>query len=353
MSPTVWVIEEFGRGGIARYSRMVAALVRHGATVVLATTGGSDPAGGTASVAWFPRYGGWRVGKVISAGTGLLRAAIAVHRGDVAWIPIGLRPAYEVALGSVLRAKGAAVIVTVHNRAPHERGGTSRVVLATARRAAAVVVHSDAMADWGRGHGLKVVRLPFPEPGAVPSGRLGRAALGLAPEALLVVALGNQTAYKGFDVLVDAVGKAGVERLHLVIAGRRAAGPDLAARVEQVGASAGVTVRDGYLEDEDLVDLLAAADAVALPYRAVDHTGLGRLAVSLRKPAIASDLPALRECFGKAALYARPGDVDDLAARLRELRKALPELQEAADRVQLPDATDPTPWVALIRQVAR
>lgn len=353
MSPTVWVVEEFGRGGIARYSRVVAGLLGHGSTVVLATTCGGDSAGSTRTVTWFPRHGGRRAGKLVSAGAGLLRAATEVHRGDVAWIPLGLRPAYEVALLSVLRARGAAGIVTVHNRAPHGRGGTSRLVLAAARRAAAVVVHTEAMADWARDHGLNVVQLPFPEPGAVPSGRLDRAALGVPPDALLVVALGNQTAYKGFDVLVDAVGRANVDGLHLVIAGQRAGGPDFAALAEQLSAKAEITVRDGYLADGDLVDLLAAADAVALPYRAVDHTGLGRLAVSLRKPAVASDLPALRECFGAAALYARPGDVDDLAARLRELTAALPELQEAADRAQLPDATDPTPWVALINRVAR
>ncbi|MGI0150007.1 MAG: glycosyltransferase [Thermoplasmata archaeon] len=58
----------------------------------------------------------------------------------------------------------------------------------------------------------------------------------------------------------------------------------------------------------------------------------------VRCPLIIADLPALREVFGDSALYYRPGDSDDLAAKIRLASRDGPEGQariERASRVAL------------------
>lgn len=58
----------------------------------------------------------------------------------------------------------------------------------------------------------------------------------------------------------------------------------------------------------------------------------------VRRPLIIADLPAVREVFGDSALYYRPGDSDDLAAKIQEASRDGPEGQariERASRVAL------------------
>lgn len=343
----LWLVDEFGHGGIGRYAVDVANHLGDVAGTVVATSalGPVEGLRGTPAVEWFPRPAETTVGKAVGGGVGLLRAARSVSRGDVAWIPLGIRPTFELVLTSVLRARGARVVVTVHNRGPHGRGESPLVVRA-ARLATAVVVHTDALERWARDHDLAAVRLPFPPPDVQGQDQtVTRESLGVPPGVVLVSLLGYLHEYKGVDVLVEALALARRREpqlgLHVLLAGRvpeSGAVPLALAAAEHLP---GLTVRPGWLAEAELASLLELSDLVALPYRDIDNSGSGALARSRGLPALASDLPGLREIFGEAATYVPPGDVTALADALVGLPALLPRLTELAARstpVDLPAA---------------
>ncbi|MGY1749260.1 glycosyltransferase family 4 protein [Modestobacter sp. SYSU DS0511] len=337
----VWLVEEFGHGGIGRYAVDVANLLAPVADVVVSTTD-DGPVGGLrgTSTVWFPRGAGSPVGKTRAALLGLLRAVRSVRRGDIAWVHLGMRPSYELPLVATLRACGAVVVATVHNRAPQVRDQDSRLVLAAARRAQHVVVHTDAMQSWAEDRRMDVVRLPFPPPditdgpSAVSAGPEDRTALGLPADGILVSLLGYLYPYKGPDVLLRALAAARQQDpdlpVHVLMAGRPWPELDLPALATSLGLDPVVTLRPGWLDESTLAQLLAATDVMALPYRSIDNSGMAALARNRGVPAVASDLPLFRDIYRDAAVFARPDDVDDLAAALRLLPSRLADLRAAA-----------------------
>jgi glycosyltransferase involved in cell wall biosynthesis len=78
-------------------------------------------------------------------------------------------------------------------------------------------------------------------------------------------------------------------------------------------------VRAGYLDDSELVGVVAAARCLILPSRD-EGFGLPPLeALACGVPVIVSDLPAHREVLGPYARYVRPGDVTALAGAITEI----------------------------------
>ena len=331
----VWMVEQFGHGGIGRYAVDVANFLQDGHDVVVATSSmGPVPGLEGRAQHWFPRLPG-APGRALGGVVGLARALAVVRRGDLAWVPLGIRPGFELALVAVLRARGARVAATVHNRAPHGAEGESPTVLRAARLAHDVVVHTAALEGWAVRHRLPAVRLPFPPPdvrGANGPGR-SRRDLGIPEGRLVVALLGYLYRYKGPDLLVRALARAVEDEpdlpVHVLLAGRRAKDLDLPALARECGVEDRVTVREGWLEEHELADLLELSQVVALPYREIDNTGMGALARQRGLVALASDLPALRELFGDAGLFVPAGDVDALADALRRLPRELPRLRAA------------------------
>ena len=105
----------------------------------------------------------------------------------------------------------------------------------------------------------------------------------------------------------------------------------------------------GYVADDDVAGLLAAATVMVLPYRRITQSGIAHLCVAGAVPAVASRLPGLRATLGEGAVYVPPDEPDALAAALRDVldddagrarqRAALVERREAwspgavADRI--------------------
>lgn len=142
-----------------------------------------------------------------------------------------------------------------------------------------------------------------------------RAALGLPADVPVVLAAARQQYQKGLDVLVEAwpaVRRAEPEAV-LLLAGSEGGET---ARLEALAAAAG-NVRFLGARD-DVFDLMAAADAFAVPSR---WEGLGSAAMEamgVGVPLVCADVPALRETVGSEE-YARmvaPERPAELAAAL-------------------------------------
>lgn len=102
--------------------------------------------------------------------------------------------------------------------------------------------------------------------------RPGRAALraswGVAPDAKLLLFVGQLIRRKGLDVLLEALGAlgAGAGRLHLLVVGEGPESAALRAQAERLGLARRVTFLP-YRDNAGLPELWAAADAFVLPAR--------------------------------------------------------------------------------------
>ncbi|MFD9124119.1 glycosyltransferase family 4 protein [Kitasatospora sp. NPDC059571] len=142
-----------------------------------------------------------------------------------------------------------------------------------------------------------------------------RAALELDDDVPVVLAAARQQYQKGLDVLVEAFAEVRRERprAQLLLAGSRGAET---ARLEALAERAGGVRFLG--PRDDVYDLMAAADAFAVPSR---WEGLGSAAMEamgVGVPLVCADVPALRETVGSHdyAVLVPPERPAELAAAL-------------------------------------
>lgn len=162
--------------------------------------------------------------------------------------------------------------------------------------------------------------------GNADRGRHLLADLGLHEAAPLFLSIGRIEANKGFDVLVDALGRAASElppQWAWVLVGH---GP-LRAAVEAAAATAGITERvrfAGALSDADLHSLAAVADWFVHPtlYEGSSIVTLEAMAHGL--PVIASDAGGLPDKVrdGETGMLVPAGDAAALGAALRRAAAA-------------------------------
>lgn len=145
-----------------------------------------------------------------------------------------------------------------------------------------------------------------------------RRRLGIPPDAPVVLAAGRQEYQKGH---VDLVAAAAVLAAHhpdlvVLIAGRRGhATCAIEAAVRRSGTGAHVRLLG---HRDDIGDLLAAADVVALPSRYEGTAGIVIEAMAMARPVVASDLAALHDVVERdvTGLLVPPADPPALAAAI-------------------------------------
>ena len=145
-----------------------------------------------------------------------------------------------------------------------------------------------------------------------------RAALGVAEEASLLVAVARQEHQKGLDALLEALpGVLGRTRgVRLVVAGRDGnQTPLLRATVRRLGLEGTVAFLGPR---DDVADLLGAADTVVIPSRWEGLSNVLIEAMALEAPVVASDLPTLEDAVtdGDTAILVPPADPVRLAAAI-------------------------------------
>lgn len=216
------------------------------------------------------------------------------------------------------------VVVTIHDLGALERpelhsryhNALVRHHLAAARRADAVLVVSRVVGDQAIAAGcdpetvtvtpLGVTRLP---PSRTPPPVHG-------PYVLTVGWLAKR---KGIDVLVRAMARARLEGVRAVVAGAPSTGSAEVASLIQSLDVANRVVLLGEVGDEVLSSLYQGAIAMVHPSR-IEGFGLTVLeALACGLPTVTSDLAALREVAGDAALFVPAGDPDALAAGLERI----------------------------------
>jgi D-inositol-3-phosphate glycosyltransferase len=305
------MIEVGGRGGVGDYTaELVRALSALGWSIALATA--SDhlypPIEGVVAHPVFHYVrDDTRIGRALrKRGLGrivnglrfllsLFRLMRLAVRADIVHTQGWELPQIGLVAMVCLRLTGTPVVQTTHN--VFERATTSARARKAARRltgrlTARTIVHTQAdlrrVVAWV---GEQAVVIPHGEYGALA--RQGgsaerdasRAALGIAPGASVTLMFGQLRNDKGLGDLVEAVRC--VPSVHLLIGGQDAGGlSDVRERLCSPDLAARVTLREGFLEMGEVAELFAAADTVALPYKAASQSGVLLLAYGFARPVI-------------------------------------------------------------------
>lgn len=134
----------------------------------------------------------------------------------------------------------------------------------------------------------------------------------------VALAVATNLPHKNLPALIDALAlMTPAQRPTLVIAGHGTDDEALMARAAAAGVSADVRLL-GALSTEELDTLYALADCLVLPTL---HEGFGLPVVEAMArslPVVCSDIPALREVAGDAALYFDPRAPGQIAAKIGE-----------------------------------
>ncbi len=163
-----------------------------------------------------------------------------------------------------------------------------------------------------------------------------RLALGLDPQAKVVLFFGFIKPYKGVLHLIDAAASLYQDfgdELQLLIVGdiygdRR---PYLD-RIEATPGRSIIQLVDGFVPDEVVEDYFVAADVVALPYISATQSGIVQIAYHYDLPVITTRVGGLPEVVldGETGFLVPPGDASALAAAITRFFRENKGLEFAA-----------------------
>ncbi|MGD9989903.1 glycosyltransferase family 4 protein [Pseudonocardia sp.] len=167
-----------------------------------------------------------------------------------------------------------------------------------------------------------------------------------------VLFFGTWSAYKGIDVLLDAVPaiRAAVPDAKVVVAGA-VYGVDLPALQARADAL-GVETHPGYVPAEQVPVLFGAARVVVTPYKRATQSGVVHLAYTFDRPVVATSVGELPSVVhdGETGLLVPPDDAPALAAAVVELLTDA----ERAHKMGLAGArwlTDVASWAAVAERM--
>ena len=136
-----------------------------------------------------------------------------------------------------------------------------------------------------------------------------RAELGLDPNEHIFLCIGFLQEHKGFDQAVQAFassGLAGAASLH-VVGSVRVDHPDLLAYARQLRGlcrgTAGATLHERFVSDEEFDRWIVAADTVVLPYREIWSSGVMERAKLYDRAVIATDVGGMGDQAPEGTLF--------------------------------------------------
>jgi beta-1,4-mannosyltransferase len=204
------------------------------------------------------------------------------------------------------RLLGYRLVWTVHQVLPHESFDTAldrRGTRLLARACDLVIAHDDWTAERARSQfgSLRrdIVVLPHGSYiGVYPEGRPRsevRSELGLPQDSFVFLCFGELRAYKEIDVLLAAFSSVSLPNPRLVVAGN-AKTPSIGATLRAASAKdPRVLSLLGFVPEERVAELFHACDVAVLSRGDGGTSGSLVLALSLGLPAVAADVPTVRE----------------------------------------------------------
>lgn len=122
------------------------------------------------------------------------------------------------------------------------------------------------------------------------------AALGLNPDYNYLLFFGLVRAYKGLDLLLDALTNVKDENVRLIVAGEFYEDEDkYRQQISRNGLEDRVILRNEFIPDADLRKYFGAADLIVQPYRSATQSGVTQVAFHFEKPILVTNVGGLGE----------------------------------------------------------
>jgi len=235
----------------------------------------------------------------------------------------------------LLRAVGARTVYTAHNVFPHENRKIDYLLRdITFRSSNLIVVHSDyikkrLMKRFGVQQ-KKIWKIPHGDfdaylPETPISKHEARERLGLSQKEKVLLFFGFIREYKGLDLLLESFELLSKRDKHLtlLIAGKCQTGELLSRyrqRISQIPSGERIRFEPEFVPTKKIPWYFVASDLVALPYKAIDHSGIIHLAYSFGRPVIATDVGDFSEIIeqGRTGYIVKKNDGEHFAAGIRE-----------------------------------
>jgi len=230
------------------------------------------------------------------------------------------------------RTRGIRVVWTIHEMHAEQETWQDRIGFSILSRATDLFIcHSGhSRQDLIRAYGAdpaRIVVIPhgsydgvYPEP-APKQATIAR--LGLDPALPLLVCFGYLRPRKGLETAIAAV-KALEGRFQLLITGKSTNSESekwLAGVHEAAAAGTNIHVVARKLSDQELADIIHAADCVLLPYLEIVTSGSLAACATFGRAVVASDLPFFSEMLAReplAGVLTTPGDSASLRRSIED-----------------------------------
>ncbi|MCQ2348001.1 MAG: glycosyltransferase [Paludibacteraceae bacterium] len=146
--------------------------------------------------------------------------------------------------------------------------------------------------------------------------------LGLDPKKQYLLFFGLVRAYKGLDLLIDALEKVKDTRpeLQLLIAGEFYEDEDkYRQQIVNNGLQDRIIIRNEFIPDADLRKYFGAADLIVQPYKSATQSGVTQVAFHFEKPMLVTNVGGLGEIVHHGKMgYAVAPDSQDIAEAIED-----------------------------------
>ena len=201
------------------------------------------------------------------------------------------------------RRLGITRVWTIHNVEPHEGASVwDRLGYRLFARSTDIVVSHSAssLKEVQRHYGITARTVVMPIGalhGAFPPPRsrdVVMAELGMNPHLPMVCCIGRLRGYKGLDLACAAIKRLNGQ-VQFVAAGAPHPGFDVGRLQDSIARIPRSMLLARKLSDQEFADIIAASDAVLLPYRQVTGSAVLLAALGFGRAVIAANLPYLHE----------------------------------------------------------
>ena len=259
-----------------------------------------------------------------------LRNRLAASRADL--VHITGAHAWNPMVGGLSKLMGKKLVYTVHDPEEH-RGSPLSIRLSnflTMKMAEAVVVLTKAGRQQLLARGIPATKLHIIPHGIYEFFR-STGSPAIRPGKVILY-FGRFEPYKGIEVLVQAYRRLRQQfpAWSLIIAGAGRLPPGL-----NIQPGDGVELRNGFLPDGAVADLMRRTRLVVVPYTEATQSGVIATAYAFDRPVVATRVGGLAEMVenGKTGLLVRPNDARELARAIRTLLKDPARLRQMARHV--------------------
>ena len=236
-------------------------------------------------------------------------------------------PAYATICRIARRNGVTKCVALVHNLFPHEKGMLDKLFAPLfVRRQQGFVALSDSVVE--QIHSLtKVPAVASPHPiydhyGERMTKSAACKALGLDAKKDYILFFGLVRAYKGLDLLLDAMGRVKDElpNMQLLIAGEFYEDEDkYHDQIARNGLTDRVIIRNEFIPDADLCKYFGAADLIVQPYKSATQSGVTQVAFHFEKPMLVTNVGGLGEIVHHGKMgYAVEPNADSIAEALMD-----------------------------------